>query len=280
MRAASNPYGPGLEWCHRRFIVGADQRDRIFIPARLDDNPHLDESYERSLKELGPTVYRQLRHGDWTVNPEGGLFKAEWFEGCMIERRELPERLRLCRFWDLAATETTRGSDPDYTAGVLLGICSDGFLYVVHVTRERATPHGVEQLIVRTAERDRAWAKERGLAPPMIRIEQEPGSAGVTVIDHYRRSVLQGYAFKGMRSTGSKEVRATPVASRAEAGDIRICRGSWNTAFLDELTAFPLGTHDDQLDAISGAYQALTDRRTSPFTPMPIGIWQPNYWSD
>ena len=55
MRAASNPYGPGLEWCHRRFILEAREHDRVFIPAHLEDNPHLDASYEDSLKELGPT---------------------------------------------------------------------------------------------------------------------------------------------------------------------------------------------------------------------------------
>jgi len=277
MRAASNPYGPGLAWCHRRFILEAREHRRVFIPAHLEDNPHLDPSYEESLKELGPVVYRQLRHGDWTARPEGGLFRTEWFERASIDPREMPDDLELCRFWDLASTEVSRGSDPDHTAGVLLGRSRGGLWYVADVVRARASPLTVERLVARTAERDRAWATERGLSSPRIRMEQEPGSAGVAVIDHYRRDVLAPFGFRGIRSTGSKQTRAEPVAARAEAGDIKICHGRWNTAFLDELTAFPLGVHDDQVDALSGAYAVLA-KRVSPFIPVPRGEWRPSPW--
>ncbi|MDP9331673.1 MAG: hypothetical protein M3P11_13700, partial [Actinomycetota bacterium] len=70
---------------------------------------------------------------------------------------------------------------------------------------------------------------------------------------------------------------AQPVAARCEAGDVRICRGTWNTAFLDELTAFPMSGHDDQVDALSGAYEYLA--KAGPvFTPMPISIWRESPW--
>ncbi len=52
---------------------------------------------------------------------------------------------------------------------------------------------------------------------------------------------------------GSKEVRANPVASQAEAGNIKLVRGPWNAIFLDETELFPAGSHDDQVDALSGA---------------------------
>jgi phage terminase large subunit-like protein len=35
-------------------------------------------------------------------------------------------------------------------------------------------------------------------------------------------------------------------------------RGRWNDPFLQELEAFPEGSHDDQVDALSGAFAALT----------------------
>jgi predicted phage terminase large subunit-like protein len=211
------------------------------------------------------------------VRPQGGLFQAEWFEGSSIDPRELPERLSLCRYWDLAATDAARGRDPDHTAGVLLGRSNEGIWYVIDVSRCRSSPLEVERRVARTAERDAAWARERGYGRPVIRMEREPGSAGVTVIDHYRRSVVPSFEFKGVPSTGSKETRAAPVAARAEAGDIRICRGRWNTAFLDELTAFPLGAHDDQVDALAGAYEHLA--KAGPVViPIPIGIWRESPW--
>jgi predicted phage terminase large subunit-like protein len=258
MRAASNPYGPGLEWCHRRFVLEAGASGRAFIPARLEDNPHLDqETYEEALRKLGPVVYRKLRHGDWTVRAEDGLFRSAWFVERFTDKADLPERLRLCRYWDLAATEATRGRDPDYTAGVLLGRSREGLWYVIDVRRTRSTPLEVERLVRSTAEDDRDWARGRGLGPPAIRMEQEPGSSGQAVIDHYRQRVLGPFDVKGVRVTGSKEARAAPVAARAEAGDLWLCRGPWTGPLLDELTAFPTGPHDDQVDALAGAFQVL-----------------------
>ncbi|GEM_PF-3677974 len=62
----------------------------------------------------------------------------------------------------------------------------------------------VEQLIRQTAELDGRAVR--------IFMEQEPGSSGINTIDHYCRRVLSGYAFYGIRPTGSKEERARPVS--------------------------------------------------------------------
>ena len=77
MRAASNPGGIGHSWVRKRFILGGTE-DRIFVPAKLDDNPHLDrETYLRGLTELDPITYAQLRHGDWSATHTGGVFAAD-----------------------------------------------------------------------------------------------------------------------------------------------------------------------------------------------------------
>jgi len=94
-------------------------------------------------------------------------------------------------------------------------------------------------------------------------MEQEPGSSGVNTIDHYARTVLPGFAFRGYRTTGSKEVRANPLSSAAEAGNVLLVRGAWINAFLDEAEAFPGGAHDDQVDAVSGAVAVLSMARPS-----------------
>ncbi len=282
MRSASNPYGPGLEWCRRRFILEGRKRGRVFIPARLEDNPYLDrEAYEASLKELGPVVYRQLRYGDWTVRAEIGLFRSEWFAERAMSREDLPrEKIRMCRFWDLAATEAGRASDPDYTAGVLLGRSEDGRWFVIDVRRARSSPLAVEQLIRSTAEEDRIWAKEAKLPEPSIRIEQEPGSSGASVVDYYLRTVLPSFDVRGVRATGSKETRVAPVAARAEAGHLWIARGSWNTEFLDEVVAFPSAAHDDQVDALAGAFEALAAHRFDPIVALPFSIDKEWSWRD
>jgi predicted phage terminase large subunit-like protein len=260
MRAASNPYGPGAEWVRRRFVVEGRARRRVYIAAVFEDNPHLDlASYEESLRELPPGLREQLRDGRWDLKREDGLFKREWFEGRFIEPTHLPRDLRLCRFWDLAASEQIAGTDPDFTAGVLLGRDGDGVFYLIDVVRARTTPLGVQQLVKRTAERDRQLAFTRDWDRPAIRMEQEPGSAGKAIVDSYARLVLAAFDFKGVTSSGSKEARAAPVSVRAEAGHLRISRAPWNGELLDELCGFPYGRHDDQVDALSGAYAFLAD---------------------
>ena len=126
----------------------------------------------------------------------------------------------------------------------------DGVYYVLDIVRFRGTPQLNESTIKQTAILDGADVD--------IWMEQEPGSSGVDDIDHYARHVLLGFSFRGEKTTGSKEIRANPVASAAEAGNIKLLCGIWNTDFLDEFEAFPEGSHDDIVDAVSAAISKLT----------------------
>jgi predicted phage terminase large subunit-like protein len=89
-------------------------------------------------------------------------------------------------------------------------------------------------------------------------MEQEPGASAKNVIDYYKRTVLAGYSFTGIKTDKNKEVRARPVASQAEAKNIKVFKAYWNDAFLSELEAFPTkGVHDDVIDALDGAMEQL-----------------------
>jgi predicted phage terminase large subunit-like protein len=246
MRGASNPGGVGHEWVMQRFLIEREP-ERRFVFSTLDDNPHLDrDEYLKSLSELDPYTRAQLLSGDWFARPPGTKFQRQWFP--IVD--QAPAAGRMVRFWDLAATEAKPGADPDWTCGALVSL-HDGRYYIRDMRRIRATPAGVESLVKQTAELD-------SKAVP-IWMEQEPGSSGVKVIDDYRRRVLVGWPFGGVRSTGTKEVRANPVSSAAEAGNVLLVRGPWINAFLDEAEAFPGGAHDDQVDAVSGAVAMLND---------------------
>lgn len=79
MRAASNPGGEGHFWVYERFFVRGLSAGRVFIPAKLEDNPHLDRlDYERSLSELDDVTRAQLRRGDWTVRDKNNALVPEW----------------------------------------------------------------------------------------------------------------------------------------------------------------------------------------------------------
>ncbi|MDR2699295.1 MAG: phage terminase large subunit [Nitrososphaerota archaeon] len=245
-RAASNPGGVGHEWVHNRFMIEGPHLGRVFVPAKLEDNPHLDQKeYEKSLEELDPITRRQYRLGDWNARHGGSIFHREKTQIVT----EFPAGLNFVRYWDKAATKPKQNNkDPDYTVGVKLAE-KNGIYYVADVIRARKSPAEVQALIKQTAQLDSVKT--------FIYIEQEPGSSGVEIIDFYARDVLKGYVFKGIKTTGSKTERAAPVSSAWDAGNFRLLQASWNGAFLDELEAFPLGGHDDQVDALSGAFAQL-----------------------
>lgn len=68
MFSASNPGGVGHGWVKKRFITEATRGSRVFVPAKIADNPHLDvDGYRSSLSHLEPTLRRQLEDGDWQV---------------------------------------------------------------------------------------------------------------------------------------------------------------------------------------------------------------------
>lgn len=270
MRAASNPGGRGHDWVKDRFgiyrLEGETRTDplvchrpdwphgRVFIPAKLSDNPHLDQdAYQDSLSNLDHHTRRQLLDGDWDARPPGDLFRREWFEIIDVA----PEDCRWARFWDLAATEPSDSNpDPDWTVGLRYGKHPNGTFVVEHVERLRARPQGVESAIRTMADRD-------GKATA-VWIEQEPGSSGKATVDTYVRA-MPDRVVKGKRSTGSKAERARVVSAQAEHGRVKLVRGTWNTVLLDELEAFTETdehAHDDQVDALSGAHAALVEEGT------------------
>ena len=63
---------------------------------------------------------------------------------------------------------------------------------------------------------------------------------------------------QSIRVDKDKVTRALPVASRAEAGKVKLVRGNWIGDFIDEATSFPHGAHDDQVDSVSGAVQMIS----------------------
>jgi hypothetical protein len=76
MRSASNPGGIGHEWVFRRFITPGTP-DAPFIPATLDDNPHIDaKSYRESLSKLDEVTRRQLLEGVWVRDSSGLVYRT------------------------------------------------------------------------------------------------------------------------------------------------------------------------------------------------------------
>lgn len=286
MRGATNPGGEGHEWVFERFAPWLDPehvdraapgevryfapdadgneqqvpkgtdgaRGRTFVPAVLADNPYLanDGVYSRSLDEVDPVTRAQLKEGNWLAKASAGAyFKREWFE--FVDTAPLVGRC--IRYWDRASTEASPGKDPDWTVGVRLRITPDRLVFIEDVVRVRANPGDVEKTIKATAELD-------GLRVE-VGIEQDPGSAGKFEAAYYIKA-LAGWNVKAFPVSGDKVTRAKPISAQAYARNVRIVRAPWNEKFVGELEQFPEGNHDDQVDALSGAYSATATQVVVP----------------
>ena len=251
IRSASNPGGPGHMWVRARFVDSVTRLPGVaFLPALFTDNPHLDSAeYEQLLTHLPSLERARLLRGDWDVSEEGDKFRREWFPQVLLS--QLEPAVKQIRYWDLAATEVSaRNRDPDYTVGLLLQVDRNGTFTIRDIVRGRWNERTVEDIVRDTAKTD-------GTQVP-IHIEQEPGSAGKLLISHFRRTVLPGYAcHTGLIGGLNKELRARPVAAAASHGLVRIAPNPHLHDFLDEVAIFPNGPHDDIVDALSGARNAL-----------------------
>ena len=177
------------------------------------------------------------------MSEEGGMFNAAWFKIA----DKLPARRTRVRAWDFAAT-----LDGDFTVGVLMSRDADGVFYIEDVVRFRGTSLEVEQRVMKTAAQD-------GRSVQII-IPQDPGSAGKAMSDNFIRK-LAGYKVKAVRPNGPKETRAAAFAAQSEGGNVYLVKAHWNQVFTDELSTFPLGVNDDQVDAASDSFNALLGPR-------------------
>jgi predicted phage terminase large subunit-like protein len=251
LRSASNPGGPGHTWVRARFVDPITRlRGIAYLPALFTDNPHRDPAeYAQWLAEMPSLDRARLLNGDWDVSEEGDKFRREWFTLVSPDQVEPP--LKAVRYWDLAATEPSpRNRDPDYTVGLLLELNAKGIFTIRDIVRGRWSERDVEDVVRQTAKQD-------GTRTP-IYIEQEPGSAGKLLLSHFQRTVLRGYiCHPGLSGGADKEMRARPVAAAASYGLVRILPNPHLHAFLDEVSIFPNGAHDDIVDALSGAHNVL-----------------------
>lgn len=77
--AGTNPGNIGHEWVKSlwvdRFYPPEEQEPEEFgyVPARVDDNPHVDPSYVKSLESLPDRLRKALREGSWDI-AEGQFF--------------------------------------------------------------------------------------------------------------------------------------------------------------------------------------------------------------
>jgi phage terminase large subunit-like protein len=242
-----------IEWVspETKDADGKPPKSVTYIDAPLETNEMMPnrEEYRATVMGRDRVTRERIGKGNWLISYSGGMFKPEWFE--IVE--ELPQDIKLSRYWDLAATEYKSGketeekkNDPDWTSGAKGGI-SDGVLYIVDINAFRETPGTAELILKQTAQIDGRETE--------IWWEQEKASAG-RFTSEYLSQVFKGFSARPDPVSGTKEERASKWAAWAEFRRVRLLRGEWNRSFIAQAGKFPLGKRD-QIDSVSGLFQVL-----------------------
>jgi hypothetical protein len=188
MRGASNPGNVGHEFVKIRYVNPGNVA-KPFIPAKLEDNPHIDqESYLKNLSELDEETRRQLKEGIWDEpTPEGAYYKLQYDaaeKAGRITTVPYDPSLPVDTWWDLG-TSSARDSMTVWftqTAGASIrairsyGVGGEGFPHMVtHLNSLGYTygthnaPHDIEVKEVGSGKTRMETARNLG-----IRFERVP----------------------------------------------------------------------------------------------------------
>jgi predicted phage terminase large subunit-like protein len=243
----------------------------INIPAQADHKPELGETdllgrdpgqwmvsargrttagWERRRKDAGARDFAALFQGRPSPG-EGGIIKRSWWVFYTAPRavrhddgswRALGAE-EVVQSWDLAFKDTKIS---DYVVGQVWAR-SGSKAWLLDEVRARADFPATCQLIRETTAK---W-------PQASRKLIEDKANGPAVISQLRREIG---GITAVTPKDSKEARVHAVTPFIEAGDIEIPAASiapWIGDFIEEMSAFPNGAHDDRVDTMSQVLHQL-----------------------
>ncbi len=258
-------------------ITKDDIKSVSFVLSTIFDNQVLmkaDPGYMANLKALSIVERERLLYGNWKIKPAAGLYFPRTSIGELLE--EIPnDVVRWVRAWDLAATDTDEGGDPDYTASVLLGKRRNGKYVLADATNNRLRADKVRALVRQCAQGDKAKYKR-----VRIRMSIDPGQAGKEQAQSYVK-MLSGFSISTVKESGAKQTRAEPFSAQWQAGNVEVVAGPWTETLLAQYESFPESKFDDMVDAGSNAFNELESMNVSGPPPSESGdqaLSKSSYW--
>ena len=229
------------------FDRAGDDTDWARWQMPTSSNPYIKAAEIEAMKaELPGIIYQQEVLAQF-VDLEGAAMKRDW-----LRYGDAPAGLPVVMGVDLAISTK---NDADYSSIVALSRDNDGLIYVRDAQRVRAPFHQVLQFIQQMAAK---WN------PATIAIEQVQYQAAV-IQELARTTTLP---VKGVAPDKDKLTRFMPLLARYEQRLVVHPPGmpGW---FDEELLSFPVGEHDDGVDALVYAFQALGTMGVYAYHPVP-----------
>jgi predicted phage terminase large subunit-like protein len=202
---------------------------------------HAEREPAAVLAELRRTMGEYSFAAQYQQSPvplDGGLVKRAWLRS--YRPQQLPECFALVlQSWDTAnkATELS-----DYSVCTSWGVTGTGTFYLLDVLRARLDYPALKRTVREQAVSHR---------PDVILIEDK--GSGTQLIQELTADGLHQVT-RYEPGTGDKVMRMHAQTARFESGHVLLPESApWLSLYQHELTTFPGGKHDDQVDSTAQA---------------------------
>lgn len=182
---------------------------------------------------------------------EGAEIKRSWwrfYDELPVRRDQLDI---VITSWDCAFRDS---SGSDYVVGQAWGVYGS-YRYLLDQVHERLDFVGTCKAVLLMSEK---WNPNATLI--------EAKANGDAVINVLRASIS---GVVPVEPQGGKEARVRAAAPQIEAGNVILPKTSWASELVEEAAAFPLGKHDDMVDACSQALNWLLHHNVAHVSELP-----------
>ena len=239
------------------YLKEHNEKDYKFIelPAIKEDgsvlweNRYDAEFFSKRESEMGERLFSAL-YQQKPLDETGTFFNLDLvkFES---NTRAKYDYFSTVRSYDLAYSDEEKGDINDYTASCVMSRTLDNHLIIHEVSMEQYGDN-LANVLKRNAYLD----------SPNIPILLETGTTGGAsefLFKEYQKTYLRGYNVKQSLPIGAKVDRATPLRDAILDGKIVAdLDENGRELLIRQLRSFPLGKHEDLVDAVSYAYNYLS----------------------
>jgi len=237
-------------WAHLNLPAIAEQESSVRLsPNRshrrsVGDLLHPERESQAALDELKASMGSMeftAQYQQAPVPTGGNLIKWSWFK--YYDTPPTPQSGdKIIVSWDTALSSTQLA---DYSACIVLLVRRET-IYIVDLVRARLEFPDLRRAVLLQHNR---W---RNVASNYALLIENKGS-GLSLIQDLRRENIHPMP---VDPNGDKIMRMAAQTAPIEAGAVRLpAKAPWLEEFKKELLSFPLGRHDDQIDALSQALQ-------------------------
>ena len=232
----------------------ADQWEILHLKAIDNDNALWPEQYDIPALDnirasIGSRAFIALYQGEPTAET-GNILNRKWWK----YYRQAPSKFEtVIQSWDCTFKDS---QGTDYVVGQVWGVIGADKYLLDQVRGRMDFPNTIAAIIALSAK----WPQSRA----KLIEDKANGSAVIATLKHKIAGLIP------IEPEGGKVVRAQAVSPDVEAGNVWIPEAaSYTTDFVEECAAFPNGSHDDQVDAMTQAINYIINK--TPHNP--LGIW-------